>query len=266
MNYEDYQITKGYPKEDFEGLEAEYAKYFIDFYNKETFNALASITVYRDESIRRIKDLKEEIDNLISEVKTSLKRYRDEEDSGYGYDIFLDLETYLENSKQIPNRQLRYLLQGLLSNREDEKRGAGYGSVERNIRIIENVEGYLDEIYEKSCTLKRVTIIKSTAQLFIDKIIDSGAPIRFEGSSSHAFIRSLLPNIEVNKPSKDTIYEWYAVCKTETENKDEAFDELKTEIVAQGLNVEDYITTDDPENFDRAYRNYLNDKKSTGGN
>lgn len=266
MSIEDYHFKKGYPKEDFEDLPAEYAKYFIDYYNRDNFNAISSLKTYRDESIRRITELNEEIDYLINQIKNELKglRLKDEKKSDC-LDIFYDLEPHLDDLKRAPNGRLIYLYKEILEDKESMfNHDLGATVTRHNRTITRNIEGYLEEVYSKSHTLRKVTIIKSTASVFINTIIDNGAPLEFKGRQSYVLIRSLLPNKQAVKPGKDTIYEWYGDYKKESDSKSEAFQQLQTEIAAHGLEVEDYITTDDPENFDRSYRTWLKTSKIKG--
>jgi len=219
---------------------------------KECFKAFTAIVTYRNESIRRIDELKGEIDDLINEVEKELRNYRVQDEQKYDrHEVFFELKPYLESLKDKPNNRLWNIFKEIL-----EHEGL-YFDCEINRTIIGNVEGYLDSLYRKSYDLNKVIIIKSTAALFIDEIIDLGAPFEFKGKTTHAFIRSLFPNKEINLPTKDTIYEWYGQLKTESDNKAEAFDKLQTEIAAQGLESSEYYTTDDPDNFDKAYREWL---------
>lgn len=254
MNYNEYQISKGDSEEEFEGFSAEYAKHLIDYYNKEQFNAFTAIVNYRDESIRRISEIEEEIDDLINEVESEFQHLLEQKRDDV-FEIMYELKPYLENLKNKPNNRLVRILEEILE--EDL-----YYDCKRNRIIINNVKGLLQKLNEKSYVLKRVRIITSTAKLFINEVIDSGAPFKFNGSTAHTFIRSLFPNKEVNKPTKDTIYEWYEELKRENEDKADAFHQLQTEISAQGLDIEEYINTDDPENFDRAYRAWYKKKNS----
>lgn len=259
MSVFDLNTSKGYEMADFENLSSEYTKHFIDYYNKESFNAFTAITTYRDESIRRINELKQEIDYYINDAEKEIKCLRvPNEQQYFAGDLFFELKPYLENLKESPNNRLREIFRDILEFKDYHKLEGLHFNKKINKTILDNVEEILDQLYFKSYELKRATIIKSAAAMIINNIIDLGAPYRFEGKIARARIRDLLPDKNVNKVNKDTIYEWYSEIKKVSKNKQEAFDKLKTEIVAQGLSVVDYIKTDDAENFDKAYREWLN--------
>lgn len=59
-------------------------------------------------------------------------------------------------------------------------------------------------------------------------------------------------NSNFEKPHKDKVYHWYGKIREENKVKP-AFNKLKKKIEEQGLNVQEYIKTDTPENFNKSY-------------
>ena len=239
-------------EEELSQISANYTNHFVQYYNKDELNAFSTIVKYRDESERRVSEILNEIDYEIKKLISEFQNYRDKENS---FQILSELKPHLLSLKNKPDLTIINTYKDLV----EEYGGDSNNKI--NQSIIDNAHGLIEELIHKSYTLKKIKIIKGTASLFVNDIIDLGFPLRIDKEKIQYIMRDIDISPPDTKPSKDEIYNWYSIhLSSHDNNAEKAFDALISEILFKGLKVEDYIKTDTPENFNRSYRSWLNKK------
>ncbi|MBO6793546.1 MAG: hypothetical protein JJ895_06530 [Balneolaceae bacterium] len=245
---------------DFEHPEIEYNQILVKHYNNDPLKAFPMLVMLRDELKIFISDRENELKSHVTDIQFEAKRYLKEEDKIF-YDRIVDgIGSILHNQIKNPTPNLYYEVEFFIEENASDNHWIYNRFPYESSSMI--VEFEIDTKY-----FRRSLALYNVAFGLVRDILLHSLPVKFELDKRQINEDAYTVEIPVEKPHRDEIYKWFGELRHNSNNNiEEAFSKLCSLITERGLELSEYIKTDTPENFDRAYRKFLNKRNKGSDN